>query len=189
MSRCEIILFKDGKAHSDIEYSNSWGGAAYIWDSIYNEYLKDNSPLGEYDSWLIGMRRYGQAFWDLAKNETLPDFMRAAHASQFDMAMVKKENYNKFAQHLRQFAARFPVNANTVCHLPTWANDIEKLECDAIGFYPTSVGEWLWSEWDDDADEEVMYNYLEGNKHFFLYEYLAEKSVGKQPVVKIPMSY
>lgn len=149
MSYCQIIPFENGLPKEGITFSNSWGGAARVWDSIYNAYLKN--PAEPYDSWLQGCRGGSTALWDLAKRIELPMFERAVHASTFDRFYVSREDFARFAADLRQFVAKYPVTDGAEDHLPAWADWIEASEAEAVGFYPTSVGDNPWRTYNDEA--------------------------------------
>lgn len=166
MSYCAIIVFQDNKPARYREFHNAWGGHAYIWDRLYNRFLKN--PDVEYDSWLGN----SSALWDLAKRDDIPLFMRAVHAATFDRAIVDCENLPQFIQHLREFLEFFG-SGDKVCHLKAWADFIqEHLDVQAIGFYGTSVSNDLWQKWDEDKEEEIPYDLSSGDKHFEVYEYL-----------------
>lgn len=158
MSYCAIITFKDGKPSEQIEYRNAWGGAARIWNSLFDKYLKN--PEIPYDSWLQINRQ--QSLWDLANRKTLPDCERAVHCSTLDLAYIQRDNFLRFASHLREFDRINPVQRNTVNHLIAWADKIVTLECEAIGFYGTSVSENPWCKWNEEKDESDAIPLSEG---------------------------
>jgi len=172
MSYCSIIVFNDGKPDDEIEFKNSYGGAAFVFDVLYNNYLKD--PSIPYDHWLSGAREDNCRLWDLAKRQDIPLFERAVHASQFDWAMVRQEHFKQLAQHFRQFVEKYKPDSNRVCHLPAWAHFLESCDAEAIGFYGTSVSENLWCRWDGELDESVPYDLNAGDKHFEVYDWLEE---------------
>ena len=169
MSYCALIGFRDGKPAKTVEFSNSWGGAARIWDALFNRYLKD--PSGpEWESWLTSAKNL---FRGLAKRRDLERFERAVHAATFDRAIIAREHFGQFATDLRKFADAYPVNKKA-CHLRSWADAIEKWDVEAVGFYATSVGENLWFGWDEEQDEAIPYDLNVRNDHFEVYEALAE---------------
>ena len=163
MSYCKIVIFRDGKAAEDIEFRNAWGGAARIWESLFERYLKN--PDIPYDSWLFGNQ---QLLWDLAKRQTLPIYERAVHASTFDRAYVRQVNFSRFCTDLRAFDAAFPAGTK-ISHLQAWADAIEKLNAEAIGFHGTSVSEDLWRKYDEAKDESIATPLSEG---WEIYEWL-----------------
>lgn len=156
MSYCAIITFKDGKPDQQIEFRNAWGGAARIWDALFDKYLKD--PAIPYHSWLC---RNQQPLWDLAKRKSLPMFERAIHCSTFDLAYIRRENFPRFCNDLNAFEAAYPTPVK-VNHLPSWEARIEDLDCEAISFYGTSVAENLWCKWDSEKDEPIEVPLSEG---------------------------
>lgn len=168
MSYCAIITFENGKPAKATEYRNAWGGAAYIWDCLFNKYLKD--PKSEYDSWVLGRNR--DKLWKLAGREDLPMWMRAVHAATFDRAVIAKEHLLRFAADLRAFVEHFGTG-DRVCHLTSWARFCdEHADTEAIGFYHTSVGDNLWYEWDEEAEESTPYDLNAMDRHFEVYYWL-----------------
>jgi hypothetical protein len=171
MSYCKLITFKNGKQDDGLglECKNAWGGAAYIWDSLWERYARD--PRKMYDSWLMAAGRpgpEGKRLWDLWKRQDLPMCMRAVHLATFDYAIVKRENLQRFAADLREFVKAFPVGERVV-HLPAWADFIEQHpEIEAIGFH---VSENLWDGPQDDEGEcKNPYDMATGDKHFDVYD-------------------
>ena len=135
MSYCQIVRFgADGKMREEgPEFRNAWGGAARIWGSLFDAYLKN----GEHDSW---MRRQ-QDLWALQDDARLDESERRVLLSTFDRAIIRRDNFAAFAADLRSFVAKHPVPEDSIDHLKAWATWIENSEDAAIGFYGTSVAE------------------------------------------------
>lgn len=168
MSYCQIITFENGRPAKSVEYRNAWGGAAYIWDCLFNKYLKD--PTNEYDTWALG--RNLDRLWKLAEREDLLLFERAIHTATFDRAVIVREHLPRFAADLRQFVEHFGTG-DRVCHLPTWARFCdEHADVEAIGFYHTSVSDNLWYEWNEEKEESEPYDLNTMDKHFEVYHWL-----------------
>lgn len=163
MSYCAIISFKDGLPQKGIEFRNAWGGAARIWDALFERYLKN--PNIPYHMWLTDK---GNSLWPLAKRHDLPMFERAVHASTFDLAYVGKEHFSRFSNDLRAFAERYPAG-NKVDHLIAWSDVIEHSDAEAVGFHGTSVAENPWCNYDDETDEMIPVSLAEG---FEVYDWL-----------------
>lgn len=172
MSFTSLYEFENGIPKYGTEFKNSWGGAAYIWTHLYDKYLKD--PDKEYDDWLIDCTKSGRGnrLWDLAKDKNIPFFMRAVHVLTFDRAIVKRENFHKIAQHLREFVNHFGEAG--ICHLNKWAEVFENSEAEAIGFWMTSTSNDLWF---DEGGEGSPYNLNERTDHFEVYEELEKYNV------------
>jgi hypothetical protein len=168
MSYCQIIEFRDGKPGQAYEFRNAWGGAARIWNALYDRYLKD--PKKEYDTWAFGGDH--KKFWQLAERKDLPVFERAVHASTFDRAMIRREHFAAFAEHLREFVKAYPVGGDTYDHLPKWADIIEASDAEAIGFHGTSVSDNLWMEYDEQTDESTPYDLNSEDRHFEVHDYI-----------------
>lgn len=168
MSSAYLIEFFDGKGTEETVFRNSWGGSARIWDTLYEEYIKD--PNNPHDIWLMGNT---QKLWDLPKDPEMPDFERAVNIFTFDKVIVRRKNFMKFAYHLDLFAGKYPVG-DRVDHLKEWQKFFENSKAEAIGLHGTSVSENLWNLYDEDSDEHVYYNIDEQDEHFEVYEYLEE---------------
>ena len=158
MSYTTLLGYKNGQFVNLIEYRNAWGAAARIWDVLYDNYLKDpNNPV---DCWILCKPLTW--LWDIAKRTDIPTFERAVHASTFDRAYVRRENFGRFITDLRAFDLKYPCTGNAN-HFPSWAQDIEKIDADvaAISFHQTSVAEnpWIKYEGADEEGEEVYSQY------------------------------
>lgn len=162
MSECKLITFVDGVPSDSYEFRNSWGGAARIWDAMFQKYLKD--PNNPYDSWMA----HSDDLWKLANRDSIPRCERAVHASTFDYAIVRRENFEQYGADLRAFVERYPTGQR-VCHLLAWSDIVRECQAEAIGFHATSCGESLWSSWDGESDE-VLYDLRTGDKHFEVYD-------------------
>ncbi len=169
MGYCAIITFENGLAKHSIEFRNPWGGASYIWTKIYDRYFKD--PKKEYDSWLTGYPN-DKRLWDLDAQKNWPFFVQVVNLSTFDKAIIRKKNYKRYAEHLREFFKEFDQNGPEVCHLLAWADFIENCEAEAVGFYATSVGSNLWVKYDEEMDISIPYNINTEDQHFEVYEWL-----------------
>ena len=159
MSYCSIVpIYKNDRHMPEVEFTNSWGGAARIWSSLFDKYLKN--PEIPYDSWM----GRSEDLWALAKRKDLDMCERVVHVSTFDRAYIRRDNFKRFAEDLRAFVAKNPAYGK-VCHLLAWAGYIEKCKTYAIGFMATSCGENLWEnsklkdgfevyKWIENKDEE-----------------------------------
>ena len=143
------------------EFRNSWGGAARIWSALAERHLKGDSWRSEEDA---------QRVWALAERTDLPMCDRVVNAFTFDLHYVGRVNFQQFAVHLREF--RRYHRPSGICHLEAWAELISKSSAEAVGLYATSVSDDPWYRWDEEADEEVPYNMLEGTDHVEIYEWL-----------------
>lgn len=167
MSYCKLITFVDGKPKGGEEYRNAWGGAARIWNALFDRYVKD--PAIPYHNWMS--EKDQAALWALAKRDDLPMAERAVHASTFDFAFVRREHFGRFADDLRSFCATYPAG-QSVCHLQAWAALLESLpeNVEAIGFHGTSVAENPWWNYNEQTDESLPKPLSEG---FEVYDWLA----------------
>lgn len=149
MSYCAIIPIRDCMPQAQVEFRNAWGGAARIWEALFEKYIKDeNTP---YHSWLCAESH--QKLWDLAKDTRLSLMERAVHASTFDRAYICRSEFSRFATDLRDFDKLYPATGSQVNHLQAWADFIQSLDADAVGFYGTSVSENTWWRYNEASDE------------------------------------
>ena len=140
MSQTSLIIFAGGIPDSVVEFSNAWGGAARIWDSLFNAHIPKRH---QYDTWLSGGRD-DRRLWDLATNEGLQMFERAVHAFTFDLFYVRQDHFARFINDLALFAEKYPVPGR-VDHLPAWAKWFgENMDVEAVGLHGTSVAENIW---------------------------------------------
>lgn len=164
MSYCAIIPFKNGMPTAQIEFRNAWGGAARIWNSLFDKYLLD--PNIRYHTWLCGDQ---SKLWALSKDDSLSLMERAVHASTFDLAFIRQSNFQRIAEDFLAFDAMLPSKSGSVNHLPSWAANISGLNADAIGFYGTSVAQNSWYKYDELLDESYVVSLSDG---FEVYEWL-----------------
>lgn len=170
------VIKENGDVEKHKEYSNSWGGAAYVWTKLYEKYLKD--PKLYYDNWMTGDT---QGLWDLYKDESIPLFERTVLASTLDDAVIRRENLEDVSKAFKEFLEAYP-KGNMECHLQGWIDDIAEILKDetnrGICFHQTSVGEDPWyieanEDEDEDYDEDVEgrpYNIDQDNKHWFVFK-------------------
>lgn len=179
MTYCAIITFKDGKAAEVHQFKNSWGGAAFVWQALWNKYvmpeLMREDVGNHYKNWICAKEDDINRLWNLWKREDIrmPLYERIALLGTFDNAILRKENFADFADQLRRFVEAHHTNPQAVCHLGKWADFIETSSAEAVGFHTTSVCENPWMEEDLDG-EPVPYKLNTGEKHFEVYEDLKE---------------
>ncbi len=153
MSYTQLIPFRDGIPYHGPEFRNAWGGAARIWNSLWEDWVPKQTP---YDSWLSGIE--SRRLWDLAKDKEIPLSDRAVHAFTFDRFYVAQKNFSRFAADLRNFVDSYPATGRAD-HLLAWADWLDKNgDFEAVGLYGTSVGENPWfriKEGDDEEDDNV----------------------------------
>jgi len=112
----------------------------------------------------------------LMQRTDLPDFERVVLAATMDYAIVKKEHFSIFAEDLTKFVLKYGTARyhdgkwyTVVCHLIKWAEVFRTSTAEAISFYHTSVGENLWTDWDDEKDQPLPYDLNKDTKHFEVY--------------------
>lgn len=176
MSYSQIIgiNFTDKKTYVLKELRNSWGGAALIWDLLYNKYCKDYNY--EYDNWLIDKKG---KLWKLTdkgrKDVNVND--RLILAMTYDKIYVGKENFTNLAKEIELFLDRNPINPNSSNHIPEIARVLKeesRSEIEGIGFYWTSVADnpflGKWNEEKEDHED------LDFSQLMELYEWHNERN-------------
>lgn len=146
MSYTKIVIFKDGLPTDGVEYRNAWGGAARIWNSLFEKYVPKEH---EYDTWLTTNNGNDSRLWDLAKKQEIPMAERAVHAFTFDHFYISNKNFKRFAGDLRSFVSRYP-RKDKVDHLSAWAEWFDNSEAEAAGLYATSVSENPWCRYSEE---------------------------------------
>lgn len=188
MSYTEIIAFhKDtGTPYMEEEIKNSWRGAMNVWSEIEKRYLPEFIPdyykeLGCKTAEDI-RRRYGftptrtssidtsamQEIWDLVNDKKLTLDERITLCTTFDKCLVKRENIQMVIDAFRNF------NGDENCSLNEQADILEEFlkdeNCMAVGWNQTSVNCCIWTcfEYDEENEEEIPYNCITGDYHFWL---------------------
>lgn len=134
MSTMEIKLLKNEEGIVDsIELQNAHGGCIVIWDQVAVKYL-NKKPFQYFTC--------TEEIWPLWKNKNLPEHHRAVLGITYDNALVLKEHFLRAASDIEKYLEDFPIDKNYVNH---WEEILKVFKsnpnCEAIGFYWTSVGE------------------------------------------------
>lgn len=158
MSYAELVIFRGDEMSEAIEYGNSWGGSARIWDAIWDKYMRDHR--NPYDGWLMNINgERGRQFWQLCNSERLSPHERTVFAFTFDYALICRDDFKAFADDLLQFDKDNPTEPERVNHLPAWARKFAELLEDEtvtyVGLHGTSVSENLWNIYDEETDAMV----------------------------------
>lgn len=150
------------------DYGNAFGGAMRIWEPLFKKWI--NTARGLMVTLMSGDRE----FWDLAKDERLPESDRIVLASTYDKAVVPSEMLGRFVEALREFDTRHPAGT-MVSHVRAWAYDIEAMISEGmegfigICFNQTSVTEtWTVFDEDDEDGEERLYDASRDEGHWFI---------------------
>ena len=153
MSTTEIKLLKHPEGViEEIELRNSHGSAPVVWDIMAQNYL--------------GLPPFGYSFqtdklWPLWKDLSIPEHQRAVLGMTYDNAVIIKTDFARAASDLKKFLQDFPVNPEYENHWPTILEVFESNpDCDAIGFYWTSVSEDPFlGEYNEDTEEYEPMNW------------------------------
>lgn len=169
MSYCSLVVFQ-GDEQTEHDFSNSWGGAARIWTSLFDRYVPKRH---EYDSWFRSTMTPGDTrLWDLVKQTDIPLPYRRVFAYTFDYALVYRKDFRQFAEDLRLFVRDFPTEG--VDHLEAWADVVETCDGDKIGLVGTSVTGGIWKIPVEMCDYDRPYEFDVDTGHFDVYEYVAK---------------
>lgn len=147
MSHSTIIhVFPNEKIECGQEFSNSWGAAPVVWDSMCQKYL-GAAPL----RYLYGLDK----LWPLWEDKNIPLHHRSVLMMTFDHAYVSKKNYQQAASDIRAFLKDFPQNPEHVNHWPAIAEYFDSNpDIPAIGFWHTSVSENPFNgRWNEEKEE------------------------------------
>ncbi len=154
MSYCQIITINKDHEFGVFEtFRNAYGGAAFIWNVLCDEFLPGHI-------WIMGNN---DKLWNLCEDLRLDAFEREVLLSTFDYAIIKRENFTKMAESFERFILKYPSKSNIICHLDKWGDAFQWLSAknDLIGacFYHMSVSENVWAE----------YDLTKENKHFCIF--------------------
>lgn len=163
MSTTEIKFLKHPDGVIDVlEFSNSHGSAPVVWDLMAQKYL--------------GLQPFHYSFhteklWPLWKDLTIPEYHRAVLAMTYDDTVIIKTDFQRAAKDIRKFLEDFPVNPEYVNHWPAILEIFEgNPDCDAIGFYWTSVSEDPFQgDWNEETED---YEPLNWKRYWSMYNTL-----------------
>lgn len=166
MSYTSLLFFKDNKIVDEIEYRNASGGMGRIYDSMWKAHL---IPKKQYEIWY---HRTDEII-DLCNKDGIHDTAKAAVLFCCDRAVVRKNEFNKFAADLLAFDQAYPYESTWSNHLKGWAKDIVGSDYDAVSLYAHSVVENPWYYWDDEEESSKQHSLTECQ--FFLYDQLKKQ--------------
>lgn len=188
MSYTEIYSFdKKGNASQAAEIRNAFRGAMAVWKRLEEKHLPPYRPsyvpafipddrveefLRYKPSRCTAMMDDGamKEIWNLADNRDVPENERIILFTTFDKCLVKKEDLPAVISAFRSFDAE--------TSLPEQAGVLEQLlqdeDCIAVGWNQTSVNGDTWAnfEYDEENDECIPYNCMNGEEHYWLFDEL-----------------
>lgn len=170
MSELTLVEFSDG-TYKETVYKNSWGGASYIWQHVYEKYIDQNGV------WLSGFLNptISDRFWQIPEQEDVPYFIRLTLLSTADGALVKSETFNNLANAFREFVQYFGTQ-NGVCHLLQIADKIKKSNAQHIAFFWRFESRPTWFVADEnDKENKRMFDPLldmENETFFHISDYV-----------------
>ena len=191
MSYTEIYAFgKDGNAYLLGMVKNSWGGAVAVWNKLEKKYLSPwipdyvkatcwYSPGMSYDE-IISFLGYTptrltsdllmQEIWDLGQNPNVDMTDRIVLYTTYDDALVKRENIRKV---IDAFAA-FDGSTNLQQQASILESALKDDNIIAVGWNQTSVCADNWANYGgvDENDDDIPYNCLTGDRHFWIFDEL-----------------
>ena len=162
MSKTELKVAKwKDPVETYKEYCNAWGGFPYIWNSIWNKYIKQV----EFDTWMMP-ENHSRLFGSVSKPE-IPGWIRLIMVSTFDNYITEYDKLPIIAQYYKDFVEMFSPEGDRVCHLFEWSEDCMKIyneynsnNCAGICFQATSINPDPWEDYDLSKE----------NKHKFVFE-------------------
>jgi len=161
MSYCSLKVAHKRCVKTYQRFQNSWGGHAYIWDSIYKKYLKDPDKPDWQDNWLIMASKHDSKLWHTHEDLSIPQWIRTILVSTWDWSITERDKLPKYAGYLRRFCDVFPSGENAANHLPSWAREIEtiykeKPGCVGICYHATSVSNDVWDGYNPSTGEHFL---------------------------------
>lgn len=152
---------QDGCVIEHSRYRNSHQAAMLVWDNMARKYL--GQPASKYM-----LDQQMQCVWNLWKNPDVHESERILMAATFDQVMVKRENFQRLIDAIREcgclFAGHFYQQVRAVVSFR------DDNDCIAICWQQTSVARPAWQVYgDDDEEEGRQYNIFEDEGHWFLF--------------------
>lgn len=157
MSYTELLTASaDGQLTTAVNYKNSHGFAALIWNELCKKYAHEiGLPVSRYmslDSWPQLWK------WAARPGSRLLPYEANVLVMSYDRAFTKgKENILLYADSLEQFSKAFNIDPQYVNHLPKIAEDLRKAAAEGaeyVAWYAMSVGENLFYIHTPEADED-----------------------------------
>jgi hypothetical protein len=176
------MVFRDGKAEPDEEYSNSYGTAAMVWTALLDKYYEVVYPNESFMAHrTAGINGGWEALWVAVAEHRVPlrEWERIVLKWTYDNALMRGSELVALADALDRFEDAFK-KPNHVCHLAAIAKRLRELQdVDAVGLYATSVVENPWvaqetCEPDEDEDPDEVepdyrpYDLNRDEKHWFV---------------------
>lgn len=165
MSCTEIYAFKqNGEAVHFADVTNAQRGAWAIWATMEQWYLPHK---------IISRLLRGDVteIWDLGYNKSIRILHRIAMLSTMDGCLVKRENLPEVIEAFYNFAG--------TTSLPEQASVLEQILDNeayiAVGWNQTSINSDNWGTrggYDPNTEENLPYNCLTQNEHFWLFDEL-----------------
>jgi hypothetical protein len=165
------VVGVDGNVRWQKDFRNSWRGAMLVWD-------KTADMLGVDKTWgfTASCPPYLKRVWAIVNDLSQPIALRAVVMATFDNVMVKRENLERLANYIEEWAKTVDDSG----HLLEQGAELRSLAIDddirAVCWNATSVNcdPWWVYETDDDDDEGRPYNVDRDTKHWFLFDELKE---------------
>lgn len=166
MSYTEIYGFnKSGNAYCMYEISDSWQGAMWIWREMGKQYLPKLNLCSILDM---------QKIWNLVNDTKIDIKERICLATTFDMVLIRKEEFETVAKAIEYFIEKHQIGSGNLSEQATIIRKLAKDDnCVAVGWNQTSINakNWLnYHGYDEKTNEEIPYNCLEENEHWWLFD-------------------
>lgn len=160
-------IFPDKKGFVDFrDFSNSWGGAAFVWDNLKRRYESD-LPEGD-PSDLFGWSRVWE--YDEAGGKMEP-WERNVLRSTYDRAVLRRYDFRLMAHDMEVFKRAY-YEAGKACSLGEQAECLRELFDKGalyVAWNQTSVvGFLLGGDYNEDTDDEIPYDIDKGEEHHFV---------------------
>jgi hypothetical protein len=133
-----LSVSKTGPLKTIETFSNSWGSAMRVWQSLANRYF------GGQNAMMVLLTREKE-FWALVNDKRLRPLERLIFAWTFDRMICERDKAGELAAAMREFAGGYPSEG--VDHLTAIADALEKHsqdDCIGFGFIQTSVSSDIW---------------------------------------------
>lgn len=155
---------ESGEIYEVADFKNAFRSAFLAWDQLSQRYLGKGVALK------MASGKGMQEVWDISKNQQVSIAHRVVMMMTFDKVMVKRENFERLASAIDEYARMFDAGT-----LTEQASKIRELLQDetvfAVCWNQTSVSYPVWCI-DTDNDEGRMYDLSRDSDHWFLFDKL-----------------
>lgn len=165
----------DGEIQPWDRFQNAHGWCPFIWESLCRRYEvkrrreasdwrdPDGMDMSPYSDWGYLWHLHGEGQIGLRPHEA------NVLASTYDRHVVRSDDFNVYARSLEMFH-RVYTSPERVDHTQAVAEVVRRMPTTLMGlcFYPMSVSQDTWYEYNAETDESAQYDFSTRTDHKFV---------------------